>query len=157
VEGCFYNDMRDAAAVDYSYPIRVFCHAHGLKPPRRPAAAAATAAAGAAGGTPAAGGAAGGAVSDSAAADGSAAAAAGGGAALAETAGAAAAAGNAGEAEAYCCADMERTTFEDLWLRIGAGAGYVYCHQVQITTHNHPQSFFPNPAPSCLPETVEHL
>lgn len=25
---------------------------------------------------------------------------------------------------------MAHTTFEQLWLRIGAAAGYVYCHQV---------------------------
>lgn len=43
IEGTFYNDMREAAAVDYSYPIRAFCHTHGLDPPPRPPAAAAAA------------------------------------------------------------------------------------------------------------------
>ena len=30
----------------------------------------------------------------------------------------------------YCVARMEDTTFADLWLRVGPGSGYVYCHQV---------------------------
>lgn len=32
----------------------------------------------------------------------------------------------------YSTADMAGTTFQDLWLRVGGGAGYVYYHQVQL-------------------------
>ena len=96
VEGTFYNDMRDAKAVDYSYPVRAFCHAHGLLPPPRPAP------------------------------DDPAGRGAGPQATAAE-------AGGAG-GPAYECAEMGDTTFEQLWLRLGSGAGYVYCHQASVST-----------------------
>ena len=32
----------------------------------------------------------------------------------------------------YRTARMEDTTFADLWLRVGPGSGYVYCHQVPV-------------------------
>ena len=31
----------------------------------------------------------------------------------------------------YSTADMASTTFQDLWLRAGGGAGYVYYHQAR--------------------------
>jgi snRNA-activating protein complex (SNAPc), subunit 3 len=102
IEGTFYNDMRNASAVDYSYPIRAFCHSHGLAPPPRPADAAEP--------------------PDS------------------RTNGSVAASREAGaqpgasDARGYECADMAHTTFQQLWLRLGPGAGYVYCHQVLPTS-----------------------
>ena len=32
----------------------------------------------------------------------------------------------------YSTVDMASATFQDLWLRAGAGAGYVYYHQVRL-------------------------
>ena len=36
------------------------------------------------------------------------------------------------EGAGYRTACMEDTTFADLWMRVGPGSGYVYCHQVHI-------------------------
>lgn len=122
IEGSFYNDMRDTAAVDYSYPIRAFCHTHSLAPPPRPARASAEDAASGGQGRSAVPV---GSSADAAAADGDA-------PAEDATATAPATAEDRGPG-AYECADMAHTTFEQMWLRLGSGAGYVYCHQVPYT------------------------
>lgn len=127
IEGTFYNDMREAAAVDYSYPIRAFCHTHGLDPPPRPPAAAATAR------TP-------GGRAEPVAAERQGSRGAQPGSAAEpvsndEADDAADASVRPPQADeerapgAYGCCEMAHTTFEQLWLRIGAAAGYVYCHQ----------------------------
>ena len=103
IEGTFYNDMRATSAVDYSYPIRAFCHTHRQAPPPRPANPAEAPA---------------GRLDPLSA----------GGRDVAEQPTAPAAADS--DAGAYECADMAHTAFRQLWLRLGAGAGYVYCHQV---------------------------
>ncbi len=41
------------------------------------------------------------------------------------------------EGSGYRTARMEDTTFADLWLRVGPGSGYVYCHQVQMLRRPH--------------------
>ena len=41
------------------------------------------------------------------------------------------------EGSGYRTARMEDTTFGDLWLRVGPGSGYVYCHQVQMLRRMH--------------------
>ena len=35
----------------------------------------------------------------------------------------------------YLTGSMEGHTFGDLWLRVGPGSGYVYCHQVLSTAY----------------------
>ena len=41
------------------------------------------------------------------------------------------------EGSGYRTARMEDTTFGDLWLRVGPGSGYVYCHQVHMLRRLH--------------------
>ena len=51
----------------------------------------------------------------------------------------------------YRTADMAGTTFHDLWLRVGGGAGYVYCHQVLPLTMS---CFHP---PHCCPQMLQDV
>lgn len=130
VEGTFYNDMRNSEAIDYSYPIRTFCHEHSILPPRRPSGASAATN----GSEPL------GLQSafrtafpmpqfrDATDADGGGTSAQepvlqGGNTSVPD------AAASWSNGASYQCADMAATTFDRLWLRLGFGAGYVYLHQ----------------------------
>lgn len=130
VEGTFYNDTRDSNAIDYSFPIRSFCHEHHISAPRRPSRV-------------------GQAVPGSSLADESCTSTgapsrvrfrdeAGAGSNQAPTqsphtraddASASHQAGEQTQPTAYECSEMATTTFDRLWLRLGFGAGYVYLHQ----------------------------